>query len=185
LGTVVALAGRRVDRGDEPIARFPLGNVDYVREQISRLFQELEVQALVCSAACGADLIALEEAKAAGIRSRVILPFSRERFREISVVDRPGEWAEKFDRTLDNASAHGDVVTLDPASSDGEAFLAANVRILDEAALLAKQLATEIAVVVVWDGSRGDADTTSDLVEKAHQRGLNVYDLKTIRAEKA
>jgi hypothetical protein len=174
-----------VDRGDEPVVRFPLENVGYVREQISRLFQELKVQALVCSAACGADLIALEVANADGIRSRVVLPFSRDRFREISVVDRPGEWAEKFDQTLDSASARGDVVTLDRAPSDSEAFLAANVGILDEAAHLAEQLAAGIAVIVVWDGSRGDADTTSDLAEKARELGLDVYELKTIRVEKA
>jgi hypothetical protein len=174
-----------VDRGDEPVARFPLENVGYVREHIRKLFQKLRVQALVCSAACGADLIALEEANALGIRSRVILPFSRSRFREVSVVDRPGDWAEKFDRTLDRASERGDVMVLDQAGSDSEAFLAANVRILDDAVLLAGQLAAKIAGIVVWDGTRRDSDATGDLAEQARRRGIDVYEVATIRVEKA
>jgi hypothetical protein len=36
--------------------------------------------ALVCSAACGADLIALEEAERLGIRRCSVLPFSPDRF---------------------------------------------------------------------------------------------------------
>jgi hypothetical protein len=185
LGTVAALAGRRVDRGDEPEAHFPLENVDYVRQQIGTLFQELEVQTLVCSAACGADLIALDEANRLGIRTRVILPFARERFRQLSVVDRPGEWGEQFDRALDEASARGDVLTLEQEGPDSDAFLAASARILEEAVLQAKQLAARVAVVVVWEGTRGEGDTTGDLVEKARQRGLDVYELTTIRVERA
>jgi hypothetical protein len=185
LSTVVALAGRRVDRGDEAIARFPLENVGYVRGQIARLFQELEVQVLVCSAACGADLIALEEANAAGIRSRVVLPFSRDHFCKVSVVDRPGNWVEEFDRMLDKASERGDLVTLDQKGPDDEAFLVASARILDEAVLLAKQLAAKVAVIVVWDGTHGNGDTTADLAAKARHQGFDVYELTTLRVEKA
>jgi hypothetical protein len=36
--------------------------------------------ALVCSAACGADLVALEEAERLGIRRRIILPLAPSSF---------------------------------------------------------------------------------------------------------
>ena len=48
---------------------------------------------LVCSAACGADLIALQAAGRVSLRRRIVLPFEPSRFRDSSVVDRPGDWA--------------------------------------------------------------------------------------------
>jgi hypothetical protein len=76
-------------------------------------------------------------------------------------------------------------MVLDQAGSDSEAFLAANVRILDDAVLLAGQLAAKIAGIVVWDGTRRDSDATGDLAEQARRRGIDVYEVATIRVEKA
>jgi hypothetical protein len=57
---IIALAGRRIDppRADTP--RFPLANMPAVRGRIHTLLVEQKAQGLVCSAACGADLLALE-----------------------------------------------------------------------------------------------------------------------------
>jgi hypothetical protein len=59
-GAVIALAGRRIDAIDAKAARFPLQAVPLVRERVSDLLQREHAKALVSSAACGADLIALE-----------------------------------------------------------------------------------------------------------------------------
>ena len=61
---------------------------------------EKGVRVLVCSAASGADLLALGVASEMGIRRRVLLPFARALFRETSVADRPGDWGERYDRVL-------------------------------------------------------------------------------------
>ena len=74
------------------------------------LLSENGVTALATSAACGADLIGLSEAGKLGIRRRVVLPFSREKFRAESVIDRPGEWGHLYDMVLDEVSAMGDLV---------------------------------------------------------------------------
>ena len=89
---IVALAGRRIDKPDADAPRFPLTSVDLVRGRLHHLLSVKKVTTLVCSAACGADLLALAAARDLGIRRRVILPFTRERFRVTSVVDRPGDW---------------------------------------------------------------------------------------------
>ena len=89
---VVALAGRRIDLPEAQVPRFPLENVQEVGRRICEALYEMHAVALVCSAACGADLVALEQAKQLGLRRRIVLPFAPERFRETSVVDRPGDW---------------------------------------------------------------------------------------------
>jgi hypothetical protein len=66
MARVAALAGRRVDAADAAAPRFPLANVGAVRERLKTLLRAQGSAALVCSAACGADLIALDVAGALG-----------------------------------------------------------------------------------------------------------------------
>src|SRR6266545_4181994 len=101
MSIVVALAGRRIDRGNEQEPRFSLAEVPRVREGLYQLLQRSKVDALVCSAACGADLLALEAAGTAKIPRHIILPFPPEVFRPISVVDRPGPWGPLFDQIVE------------------------------------------------------------------------------------
>ena len=110
---VVALAGRRIDLPDAQVPQFPLGNVQEVGRRIYEALCEMHAVALVCSAACGADLVALEQAKQLGLRRRVVLPFAPERFRETSVVDRPGDWGPLYDQQVAATAAAGDLLVLD------------------------------------------------------------------------
>src|SRR5689334_8703170 len=110
---VVALAGRRVDAANADEQRFPLENVRLVRRRVAETLASERAAALVCSAACGADLVALEEAERLGLRRRIVLPFPPDPFRRRSVVDRPGEWGEVFDHLIAKAHAAGDLVVLD------------------------------------------------------------------------
>jgi hypothetical protein len=64
--SVVALAGRRLDRRRVTAPRFPEASVPVVRQKIADLLAQERAVALVSSAACGADLIGLEEADASG-----------------------------------------------------------------------------------------------------------------------
>lgn len=176
---IIALAGRRVDSPEAKDTRFPLLNVGIVRERVRALLQE-NAAALVSSAACGADLIALSEAGKLGLRRRVVLPFERPRFRETSVTDRPGDWGPLFDEVLDAVEAAGDLVVL-RAGSDDEAYALANRAILDESLALAKTAHQPVRAVLVWDGkSRGDHDLTEDFGVEARKRGMPVTDVPTI-----
>src|SRR5882757_8992673 len=87
---VLALAGRRIDAPETEPPRFPLKNVPMVRERLAALLAAEHAEALVCSAACGADLIALEEAERLGLRRRIVLTFPPNRFCVASLTDRPG-----------------------------------------------------------------------------------------------
>ena len=177
---IIALAGRRIDAPDAKIARFPLDNVRVVRKRLQKLFEECAASTLVSSAACGADLIALSEAGALGMRRRIVLPFNRERFGKRSVADRPGDWSTIYDRVLDEVTTTGDLIVLNHGGSESEAYAAANRAILDDAVALAQQLHESVVAVLVWDGNpRGDDDLTQALGDEARSRGLRVLEVQT------
>jgi hypothetical protein len=177
---IIALAGRRIDGPDAPTPRFPPANVPLVRRRLDDLFAREASTALVSSAACGADLVALEVAAARGMRRRVVLAFGRERFRVTSVTDRGGDWGARYDRVLAELDPSGDVVTLEGLGEGTEAYVAVNQAILREAASLVGQSGGDAMAVLVWEGApRGDDDLTASFGEEARRRGLRVESVKT------
>jgi hypothetical protein len=183
-GAVIALAGRRIDAEGSDPPRFPLMNVPVVRKRLAAVFSAESIVALVCSAACGADLIALEEAERVGCKRRIVLPFSRERFRATSVVDRPGEWGPVFDRLVAAVDAADDLVVLDggAAGDEAAAYAAANEAIIREAQALARVGGPRRSVaVVVWEGAaRAEGDATEDFRRLAAAAGFEVRAVLTL-----
>jgi hypothetical protein len=178
---IIALAGRRIDAPNAETPRFRPENVDLVRQRIRKLFEERDAKVLVSSAACGADLLALEEAAALGMRHRVILPYGRERFRETSVVDRPGDWGTVYDCVLNEIEPKGDLVTLRGNSEGTEAYANAGRAILEEAAWLGRELSEETLAALVWDGvPRGQDDLTKLFGDEAKAHGFAVVEIKTL-----
>ena len=183
-GSVIAFAGRRIDPAGAQPPRFPLDRVDAVRSTLRRLFETRNPAVIVASAACGADLIAAQLAGELGIRARIVLPFAPEDFRESSVTDRPGNWADAFDLAIARARATDDLVVLHRAGSGGPAYAAASSAILDEAIRVARERDVEPRAVVAWDGrSRGSGDLTEAFRREAVERGLVVEEISTLDAE--
>jgi hypothetical protein len=177
---IIALAGRRVDTADAKDTRFPLRNVEAVRSRARAHLEQSGATALVSSAACGADLIALSEAGHLGLRRRVILPFERSRFRETSVTDRPGDWGAVYDDVLNSVEAAGDLVVLE-CGSDDEAYAATNCAILDEAVSMGKSVRQPVAALLIWNGaSRGNGDLTEHFAIEARKRVLPVTEILTV-----
>ena len=177
--TVVVLAGRRIDAPDAS-GRFPAKHRDLVCARIADRLRATGASVVVASAACGADLLAHQAARALGVRSRVVLPFEAARFRQTSVVDRPGDWGPVFDDVCGAAAAGHDLVVLHGAGEGDQAYAAANAALLDEAAALAGASGT-VRVLIVWEGTpRGGADLTADLGHRARARGWTVESIATL-----
>jgi len=177
---VIALSGRRIDAFNAKDVRFPLRNVDLVGRRIRSMFEADGVKALVTSAACGADLIALSEAGALGLPRRIVLPSTRDDFKRNSVLDRPGAWSSLYDEVLEAVSASGNLIVMDRALQRPD-YSAASLAILDETAALAKELGDSPAAALIWDGSsRGDHDITEEFGEEARKRGLRVIEISTL-----
>ena len=88
-----ALAGRRFDAEN-----FAISEVARVEQRLGELLHEEGATMLVCAAACGADLVALQLARNKGLRWRIVLPFAVEAFRTRSVADRCDQsWSQLFD----------------------------------------------------------------------------------------
>jgi hypothetical protein len=154
-----------------------LENVPLLRERLRGFFASHFVTALVASAACGADLLALDEAASRSISRRIVLPFDPSRFRETSVADRPGDWGPLYDRVLAECR---DVVVLPCQERADEAYAAANATILDEAAGFAGQLHDEVVAVLVWNGiSNGEGDLTQAFGDEARRREFPVVEIST------
>ena len=185
----MALAGRRVDARGAERPRFPLANIEAVAQRLRTVLADLEPEILVSSAACGADLLALDTARTLGIRRRIVLPFDASRFRASSVVDRPGEWGPLFDSLYEEALSSNDVVILPCEGDDEAAYAAATDRIVTEALSLAERtnpegivsLGREPTAIVVWEGeSWGEGDMTARFAALAANGGMRVVEVATL-----
>jgi tetratricopeptide (TPR) repeat protein len=180
-GLVIAMAGRRVDTPNAEVSRFPASNVPAVTQRIRTALVSTCASTLVCSAACGVDIIALEVAGELGLRRRIVLPFGRDLFRETSVVDRDGTWGGRFDLVLQAAITSGDVIELGHAKDDPNVFTATNEAILDEAIHQGSATGLRTLAMVVWDGvSRGADDITKAFLNEAQCRKLEVVAVPTM-----
>lgn len=178
---IIALAGRRIDADQTDTPRFPLAHVALVRQRLSQWFTEHDVQLLVCSAACGADLLALTIAQELGVQTLIVLPFPQPQFRATSVVDRGEEWGAAFDAVIAEAEEQGNVIDLGYKPEDDTAFVETNLVIIELALSQATQLNQSVQALLVWDGaSRGEDDITAEFQTVANQRGLSVHEILTI-----
>ncbi|UCF19024.1 MAG: hypothetical protein JSU87_13995, partial [Gemmatimonadota bacterium] len=191
MGTVIVLAGRRYDAADAPTPRFPLANGPAVQGRLGELFQEENATAMVSSAACGADLLALQAAGFLRMRRRVVLPFDRHRFRATSVTDRPGQCGPAYDHVIDEVEAGGDLVVIEHDGDDSSAYRAVTEELFNQAIWLAEDeakaakpgaaAAPRMVAVVVWEGqSRGKGDETARFAEIAEQRDIPAVHVITV-----
>src|SRR5258707_5325938 len=184
---IVAIAGRRIDAADAAVARFPLANRRLVARRIGAALGRLDATAVIASAACGADLLALDAARRQGMRRRVILPYAEEWFLEDSVLDRPGWWAGAFRGQCAAARAAGDLVVLGEARGSDDAFRAVNEAIVAEALRLAAGAspadpAAALATLIVLEGSpRGPDDLSAHLRDRIRHLGARVVEVATVR----
>jgi hypothetical protein len=152
----------------------------FVPERIRAMLQTHHAAGLVSSAACGADLLALSEARKLGLRRRVVLPFDRKKFRSTSVTDRQGDWGPVYDMLLNEVEKSGYLLVIH-ANSKSNAYAEANHVILDEALSLAQQLQDRVTAVLVWDGkSRGEGDLTEEFGFYARNKSIPVVDAMTL-----
>lgn len=178
---VIGLAGRRIDADDAESKRFPLSNRKKAEQSLKELMYAERVTELVCSAACGADLLALGVAGALGVQRRVVLPSPPEKFRESSVTDRPGDWGPMFDSIIRELEREEGLLVLTREAAGDDPYAAANSAILDEAEKLAARKHEKPTAVLVWDGrSRGEHDLTEAFGEEARRRGLRVLTVETL-----
>jgi class 3 adenylate cyclase len=101
---VVAFTGHMIDAPDRAVPRFPATLEPVVAAAVRDYIAFLNRPVFYGSAACGADLIVLEAALAAGAEVNVVLPFDREDFIRSSVTNGGVRWLARFDAALARAT---------------------------------------------------------------------------------
>lgn len=186
--TIVAFAGRRIDADGAKAVRFPFANVDVVRAAIGTSLERIAPSLLIASAACGADLIALEAAASRNIRMRIVLPFPPRRFRETSVIDRPNPefWGGLYDEIVKRAEERNDVIVLDCSEDDSSAYSAANKAIIATAIAASATSSTPRVALIAWEGApRGEDDATKEFADLAERSGFRVLPISTLDPQPA
>ncbi len=182
---VAVLAGRRVDAADAPVARFPMQNVKKVKEKLKQFFIANSIDYLICSGACGADLIALNVAGQLSIARKMVLPFDAETFRSSSVTDRPGNWGELFDIVHNELHKESNVIILNYAEDDKDVYEKTNFDILNTADSIFEKLKEtgdrKKVALIVWEGSPKDAnDTTDHFRKEAKKRSYTIEEINCL-----
>jgi hypothetical protein len=150
--TVTAFAGHMIDAPGRAKPRFPpaleAAVAAAIRDRLARMHRPI----VYTSAACGADLIAIEAALELGAEVNVLLPFNRDDFVGTSVaVGGPG-WTERFDAGLARATR---VIPATEESHLGDDVLFEHAAMLVEGltALRAAQLETSPSFLCVLDAT--------------------------------
>jgi class 3 adenylate cyclase len=155
--TVVAFTGHMIDLPCRAQKRFPAELETPVREQISQKLEEMHAGIAYSSAACGSDIIFLEEILKRGGEINIALPFERERFVEESVDIIPGsDWLERFE-FLESQAARVQILGCHNEISDNQTnFEFTNLFIYGSAIARSQTLDAIFHALAVWDGQKED-----------------------------
>ena len=187
---IVALAGRRIDAEDADPVRFPSNHIEKVKRKLSSFFIASKPDYLVCSGACGADLIALDVAGKLNIKRKMVLPFDANIFRSTSVTDRKGNWGNLFDSIYTDLNEGLNVIILNFTKDDKDAYEKTNVAILKTADALFEKSKPEQnfdasekkVAVIIWEGKPKDSnDTTDHFRKEAKKRVYKIEEINCLR----
>ncbi len=102
---VALFTGHMIDSPGRAQPRFPARIAPAVGVALGRMLDDAGVGFAYGSAACGADILFIEQALARGIEVNVVLPFGREEFIRTSVAFAGAEWVARFEQALARAAS--------------------------------------------------------------------------------
>jgi class 3 adenylate cyclase/tetratricopeptide (TPR) repeat protein len=170
---VLVFTGHMIDAPGRNEPRFPPHMAEEVRRRIRSKIERIRPAAAYGSAACGADILCLEVVRELGGELHIVLPFPAEQFRSESVeFCGQGDWGERFQRLLDDASEVM-VISEKPPPCGASTFEYANLVMTGLARLRSQVLDTKLHGIAVWDGSiAGDVGGTSSVVDMWREYGV-------------
>lgn len=116
------------------------------------------------------------------MRRRIVLPFDADRFAVTSVMDRPGEWMQRFAQHIDAAARVDDLMILQASDDDEHDYGIANAAVIAQARLVASSVAPVGALYAfaVWDGvPNPSVDATAAFIALAVKANFSVVEIPT------
>ena len=150
--TVIVFSGHMIDSSELKAPRFPANAENFVRKEIKNELAKYDVCIAYSSAACGADILFLEEIVNKGGEINIVLPHDIENFKKHSVnTVSGGDWSERFDILLAKASR---VIILSQYNDEVNepAYDFTNRFVLGGAIARAKVINSEVEYVSIWNG---------------------------------
>jgi class 3 adenylate cyclase len=153
---VVIFAGYVIDRPDQLKPRFPQALEKSVRKEIAKKLKKINGGIGYSSAACGAEILFLEEMLRRNGETNIVLPYQGDGFKLDNVDIIPGSnWGNRFNDLL--ISATNIVIASEHKHSISKTtYEYCNLIKHGLAVLRAKILDTEIIPMAVWDGCQDD-----------------------------
>jgi class 3 adenylate cyclase/tetratricopeptide (TPR) repeat protein len=173
LPVIAVFSGHMIDSPQSQSSLFPTKKEDELREKIRQTMHQLNIGISYSSAACGADIIFLEEMIKAKKEIHIVLPFKEKDFIKESVNTTPeGNWQERFHSVMSNASSIKVLSEYDQnVNSNNYHFC--NLIMNGYAISRAKHLGTTVQAICVWNGQRdgvlGSTSSFVDIWEKNNQ----------------
>ena len=149
---VLAFAGHMIDAPGRAEPRFPAALEPAVAAALREELARLHAPILYTSAACGADLICIEQALDLAVEVNVVLPFDRQDFVRTSVAPGGEGWVARFDRALSCAARV--IMATEEAYLDDDVLYEHAAKLVDGLSMLrAAQLQTTPALLCVIDAA--------------------------------
>jgi class 3 adenylate cyclase len=99
---VVFFSGHMIDEPNREVERFPDSISDLVARDIGRAIDEINPAMAYVSAACGADILFIEEMLKRDRDVTLFLPFAKNDFITTSVVHAGDHWVERFNNVTEH-----------------------------------------------------------------------------------
>jgi len=164
LPVVLVFSGHMIDSPDRLSPRFPRSMESTVSEEIRKKLSEHENKIGYSSAACGSDILFLEEMLKQKGEINIVLPFNKKDFVRTSVAIEPDSgWLERFETVLKKATRV--IVAGEEGCIVGErAFEYANTMQIGLSSLHAQILDSKVVPLLVWDMGHGDGPSGTSAV---------------------
>jgi class 3 adenylate cyclase len=145
-----------IDRVGRLPPRFPAALAPQIAQRIAEELKKAGATDGFASAACGGDILFLEEILKLGGRAHVTLPCAVDAFRKDCVDVIPGsDWAARFDRILESATTV-EILGEQYASDNAMASECCSRVLAGQAERCAIQKGEAPLVIALWDGRPGD-----------------------------
>ena len=170
--SVILFSGHIIDQPTRSNKRFPIENEELVRSRIAKWLDEQNGQIGFSSAACGSDIIFLEEMLKREGEINIVLPFEKEPFIETSVnVVQDGNWVERFENVLNKATEIKILSQYNEITLDDD-LLFTNLYMYGTAQVRAERAGTDLKTLLVWDRSKAQSLAgTAALADLIHEKG--------------
>ncbi|MDH3328015.1 MAG: TRAFs-binding domain-containing protein, partial [Desulfobulbaceae bacterium] len=175
--SVILFSGHIIDTPERKNKRFPSENEDYVRLQIRQWLDKVNGKIGFSSAACGSDIIFLEEMLKRNGEINIVLPFDKKSFAQTSVNVVPeNKWIKRFERVIRKAK---EVIILSQHNEktlDDDLFFT-NLYLYGTAQVRAEKAGTDLKTLLVWDGNKAQSMAgTAALADLIENKG-GVFDI--------